>query len=137
MKVVHPHGMRAATLSGHIVFLEPGVVTELPAALATLALGHGAVVVEHDEPVVEPAPTPAPTNVDIPHTVVKPVVESDHEKLVRIMKETVARASAEEFRSDGQIKAAVLNRLFGKVVPEELREAAWKEVSTVVTPPEA
>lgn len=136
MKVVHPYGMRAATLSGHIVYLEPGVVTELPAALATLALGHGASVVEHDEPAEVKAETIPVTHVDIPHTPAPvPAPETDHDKLVRIMKDMIERGSKDEFRADKQPKNAVLNRLFGKVVTEELRDAAWKEATTVVEAP--
>ena len=135
MKVVHPYGMRAATLSGHIVYLEPGVVTELPAALATLALGHGAHPVDEESPVDAP-PIPEPvaiTSVDIPHTPAPvPAPETDHDKLVRIMKDMIERGSKDEFRADKQPKNAVLNRLFGKVVTEELRDAAWKEATTVV-----
>lgn len=135
MKVVHPHGMRAATLSGHIVKLDPGVETELPAALATLALGYGAHLVDEESPVDAPSlpdPVISPTNVEVPHVVVPAHVETDHEKLVKIMKDMIARGSKEEFRADGQPKNAILNRLFGKAVTEELRDVAWKEATTVV-----
>lgn len=132
MKVVHPHGMRVATLGGHIINLEPNVPADLIPSLATLALGHGAQIVEHEDPVEPPADLPPPVHADVPHVVVKPVPETDHEKLVKIMKDIIARGSKEEFRADGEPKNAVLNRLFGRVVNEEMRNAAWTEATTVV-----
>lgn len=136
MKVVHPTGVRIATLSGAVINLAANEERDLPDHLATLALGHGALPVydstQPEDLITDSTITTPLLEVEIKHDVVKAVVPTDHEKLVAIMKDMVIRGSTEEFRNDGQPKNAVLNRLFGKVVTEELRTAAWAEATKVL-----
>jgi uncharacterized protein (DUF849 family) len=134
MKVVHPTGVRIATLSGAIINLAANEVRELPDFLATLALGHGAQLVHEDREhvVIADAVKVEQLNVEIPHEVVKAVVPTDHEKLTKIMKEMIIRGDTTDFRNDGQPKNAILNRLFGKAVTEEMRTAAWAEATKVL-----
>jgi hypothetical protein len=121
MKVVHTSGLRHATITGHVILLEPGIETELPDFLGVLALGLGAKqVVAEGEIEIDPASVKqeaAPK-------------ETRHQKLVRIMSQIVALGDPANFRQDGQPKVSVLNRLFGEAVLEEEREAAWKEATT-------
>ena len=134
MKVVHPTGVRIATLSGAIINLAANEVRELPDYLATLALGHGAQPVHEDHEPVAVADTAKAEhlNIEVPHEVVKAAVPTDHEKLTKIMKEMIIRGDTTEFRNDGQPKNAILNRLFGKAVTEEMRTAAWAEATKVL-----
>lgn len=136
MKVVHPTGVRIATLSGAIINLPANEVREVPDFLGTLALGHGAQLVydstQPEDLIVADTIKTEHLNVEIKHEVVKAVVPTDHEKLVKIMQDMIVRGDTTEFRNDGQPKNAILNRLFGKVVTEELRTAAWSEATKVL-----
>lgn len=137
MKVVHPTGVRIATLSGHVALLEPGVETEVPHFLGVLALGQGAseIVAEGETPAEAPAhvdPAPPLETVVVNPPVEPVVVISDHDRLVAIMKDIILRGSKDEFRADNTPKAAILNRLFGRTVLEEEREAAWAEATKVL-----
>lgn len=132
MKVVHPTGVRVATLTGHILLLEAEVVTELPPSLVPLAIANGAHLADNDdESVAIAAPvapgTPIPT-VDVPHTPAPATPQSREDKLVAILQDIAGRAQKEEFRNDGSPKAALVNRIFGDVVTEEERMAAWAKV---------
>lgn len=119
MKIVHTEGLRIATTEGHVLLLEPNVPQEVQEFLGILALGRGAkqVLAEGEEPAA------------LPVTPKEPAVETDHDKLVKIMKELIAGGDQANFRQDKQPKSSVLNRLFGAVVTEEQREKAWEEAS--------
>lgn len=132
MKIVHPTGVRIATLTGAVVNLAANEVRDLPQALVALALGHGAHLVdENEEPEqVTQSAAPVPTIEPVLEKVVL-ATETDHEKLVRIMKDIIARADPADFRADKEPKNSILNRMFGKVVTEELRTAAWAEATKV------
>lgn len=121
MKVVHTSGLRHATITGHVILLEPDVETELPDFLGVIALGHGAKqVVAEGEEEIDPSTVKQETATK----------ETRHQKLVRVMSQIVALGDPSNFRQDGQPKMSVLNRLFGEAVLEEEREAAWKEATT-------
>lgn len=130
MIVVHPTGVRIATLSGSSFVLEPGVERDLPDHLGVLALGKGARLVEASQPVEQEATAPVviPT-VEVAHQPADVVVETDHQKLVKIMKDIISRGQRDEFRGDGMPKTALLNRLAGRALTEEEREAAWLEAN--------
>lgn len=139
MKVVHETGVRIATLHGDVIVLEPGVVTELPAHLVRYTLAEGAEIVgEYVKSQLETkfqnaVPEPLKT-VEVVADNPTPYKESDHERLVRVMKEIIARGDVSDFRTDQQPKNAILNRQFGRVVTQEEREKAWAEATTVVAP---
>lgn len=122
MKLVHAAETRVATLSGHVIFFEPGIPQDVPKAAVLDCLGKGAT--QYVEPGAEPVPvaqlTPAPV-----------VTETDHERLVKLFKEVIGRAHKDEFRQDGQPKSAVILKHFGRNVTDEEREAAWTEATKV------
>lgn len=129
MIVVHPTGVRIATLSGTSFVLEPGVERELPDHLGVLALGKGARRVGESQPVEqEPAVAVIPT-VEVGHEPAPAEVETDHQKLVKIMKGLIDQGQPDSFRADGLPKTALLNRLAGRALMEEEREAAWAEAT--------
>lgn len=132
MKVVHPTGVRVATLTGHILLLEAEVVTELPPPLVPLAIANGAHLADNDdESVAIPAlalPSATIPTVEVHHTPAPVTPQTREEKLVAILQDIVDRAQKEEFRNDGSPKAALVNRIFGDVVTEEERMAAWAKV---------
>lgn len=126
MKVVHIVDTRIATLSGVVLNLKANVPHEIPESLLPLAIAHGARQCDENAPAVEPMKIEIGKEPDmVPE---QPPAESNHEKLVRIMKDIVDRGQTDEFRSDGQPKASLLNRMFGRVVTEEERTAAWEAV---------
>lgn len=122
MKVVHTSGLRIATLTGHIVRLEPNIPREIPDHLGVLALGQGAKQVLENGDTHTPAVIPEPAPVSVP-------TETRAQKLVRVMQEIIVTGDPSNFRQDGQPKSAVLNRLFGDSVLEDERTLAWGEAT--------
>ncbi len=108
MKVVSDKPIRVATLKGHIVSFEPGVVKEVLDDIGIAAMQQGAKQVTDTEPKVE---VPEPTE-----------LESLVTKLVDLMNE----GDPSNFKKDNSPKAAVVNELAGRTLSSEEREAAWE-----------
>jgi hypothetical protein len=127
MKVVHPTGVRIATLTGASFVLEPDVERDLPDHLGVLALGKGARLVEESQPLKQEDPPVTIPTVEVEFTPQVVVELTDHQRLVGIMKELIKQGQPDSFRGDGLPKTALLNRLLGHAVTEDVRTAAWEE----------
>ena len=123
MKLVHAADMRVPTLSGHVIEFTAGVPQDVPNVVVHDCLGKGAV------PYVEDG-APEPDLAALKPVAVSTV--SDHERLVGVLKDIVARGLKEEFRQDDTPKASVVKKLFGRDPTEEERAKAWLEATTKV-----
>lgn len=122
MKVIADQEIRVATLSGACVLFQPNVAREVSEEIGLLALQQGARQVgeaKEPEPVSEPAP----------ETEVAEVIEPQDDVLTGIEK-LVEAANPEDFKADGTPKASAVNRVVGRNVSTEQREAAWEAFIT-------
>ncbi len=131
MKVIADQEIRVATLSGACVLFLPGVEREVSDEIGLLALQMGAKqtdVLKPPEPVVA---KPAPAK-----TVTEPIAKAAEveafeefkslDDVINGMEKLVQFADPEDFKADGTPKASAVNRVVGRTVSTEDREAAWE-----------
>jgi hypothetical protein len=122
MKVIADQEIRVATLSGAVVLFEPGVEREVSDEIGLLALQQGAKQV--DAAPVAPAPKAVVIN-DVPEVeALEPVVTIDD--VITGVEKLVELGDPDDFKADGTPKASALNRVVGRNVSPEEREAAWE-----------
>lgn len=122
MKVITDQEIRVATLSGACVLFQPNVAREVSEEIGLLALQQGARQVgeaREPDPVVEFPP----------EVKVVEVIEPQDEVLAGIEK-LVEAADPEDFKADGTPRASAVNRVVGRSVTTEQREAAWEAFIT-------
>jgi len=125
VKVIADREIRVATLSGACVLFFPGVEREVSDEIGLLALQQGAKQVTTDkrpEPVAE---SPSVTIDNVPSVEEFEEVHTLDDVITGIEK-LVESGDPEDFKSDGAPKAAALNRVVGRTVSTEDREAAWE-----------
>lgn len=121
MKVFSDHEIRVATLSGAVVLLSPGEERELSDEIGLQLLQLGAKQVGTGK--ASPAPAPAPAKEDPLIDQVEVVKVLDD--VVTAIEKLVEQADPEDFKADGTPKASAVNRVAGRNVSTEDREAAW------------
>lgn len=116
MKVISDKKIRVATLGGAVVTLEPGVERTVADEIGVLLLSEGARQVSDTAPKVETV-------------VIDEVVEvtEDGTDVMEVIERLVEIGDPKDFKADGSPKAAALNKLAGRVIPTDEREAAWEE----------
>lgn len=119
MKVVSDREIRVATLSGACVLFMPMVEREVSDEIGLLALQLGARQIS-DTKKVEPTAVETPKQPEVIE-----YVEPKGDVLAGIEK-LVEKADPEDFKADGTPKASALNRVVGRNVSTEDREAAWE-----------
>jgi hypothetical protein len=119
VKVISDREIRVATLSGAIVLFEPGVEREISDEIGFLALQLGARQVGEGKP-----EKPAEPAVKAPQVEEVKALNNVDDVIAGIEK-LVENADPEDFKSDGTPKASALNRVVGRNVSAEEREAAW------------
>lgn len=130
MKVVSSTEIRVATLSGAVVLFHPGEEREVADEIGLLALQLGAkqVGITAVEPLSPPPPVIGTVHkVEVEDT---PDVEAFQEvtvldDVVAGIEKLVEQANPEDFKADGTPKASAVNRVVGRTVSTEDREAAW------------
>lgn len=123
MKIVSSQDLFVTTLGGTAVRFEANVPREISDEIGMLAIQMGAEKydpdkVEHEEP--EEAEFE-----DIP-PVQEPVQDEGFTKLVAALQILIEEADPDSFKNDGTPKAAVVNKMLGRTIRAEEREAAWE-----------
>lgn len=120
MKLISDREIRVATLSGAVVLFSPGVEREVSDEIGFLAMQQGAKQIStKTEPVR--APVVIQNNPDV--EAYEPVATIDD--VVAGIEKLVELASPDDFKADGTPKASAVNRVVGRNVSSEDREAAW------------
>lgn len=116
MKIVSDKPIRVATVHGAIVLFEPGEPKEIADEIGLIALQMGAKQITDGTAVEEAEPE------------VEEVEEDDDsdEGLVEALKKLIEEADPNSFKVDGTPKAAAVNKMLGRTVRTDEREAAWE-----------
>lgn len=120
MKVIADQEIRVATLSGAAVLFEPGVEREVSDEIGLLALQMGARQVGTITRTVAPATPVEASDVEAFEEV------KTLDDVVTGIEKLVEKADPEDFKADGTPKASAVNRVVGRNVSTEDREAAWE-----------
>jgi len=102
------------TMNDEVVTFQADVVRKMPRGpMLQELLKRGHIMYANEAPPPPPAPEPEPE-----------VVEED--PLVVALEGLIEEGNPENFKKDGTPKAAVVNKLAGKAVTTEERDAAWQ-----------
>jgi sRNA-binding carbon storage regulator CsrA len=118
MKIVSDKDLFITTLGGTAVRFEAGVPREISEEIALLAIQQGAVEIGKEAPKEEPT-----LEIEDEVVVQEPVQD---EKLIEVLQKLIEEADPNSFKNDGTPKAAVVNKMLGRTVRAEEREAAWE-----------
>lgn len=131
MKVIADQEIRVATLSGACVLFLPGVEREVSDEIGLLALQMGARqadVLKLPDPIVA-----KPSSIKIATEPASKTVEVEAfeefktlDDVINGMEKLVQFADPDDFKADGTPKASAVNRVVGRTVSTEDREAAWE-----------
>jgi hypothetical protein len=131
VKVIADQEIRVATLSGACVLFLPGVEREVSDEIGLLALQMGARqadVLKLPDPIVA-----KPSSIKITTEPASKTVEVEAfeefktlDDVINGMEKLVQFADPDDFKADGTPKASAVNRVVGRTVSTEDREAAWE-----------
>ena len=128
MKVIADQEIRVATLSGACVLLMPNVEREVSEEIGFLALQMGAKQVGELAPTVALTETVYTTAYDTQVSI--QIIESEDvqpaDDVMTGIEQLVTSANPDDFKADGTPKASALNRVVGRTVTTNEREAAWE-----------
>lgn len=116
MKIVSDKDLFITTLGGTAVRFEAGVAREISEEIALLAIQQGAVEVGKE----------APIELKIEEEVIVEEEPTQDDELIEVLQKLIAEADPNSFKNDGMPKAAVVNKMLGRTVRAEEREAAWE-----------
>ena len=128
MKIVSDTELRIATLSGAVVLLHPGQEREVADEIGLIAVQMGAKALDSST-----IPETQPVEDEVEIEIEEPVEETEEEPsairegLVEAFVEIIAEGNPADFKADGGVKAAVINKKMGETIPPEERDAAWQE----------
>lgn len=120
MKIVSSEPLRVTTLGGTAVLFEAGVPREIAEEIGLLAIQMGAK--EYNDKYVEEETAEI---AEFEEVVVQEPVQTDAE-LVEVLQKLIEEADPNSFKTDGTPKAAVVNKMLGRTVRTDEREAAWE-----------
>jgi hypothetical protein len=131
VKVIADQEIRVATLSGACVLFLPGVEREVSDEIGLLALQMGARqadVLKLPDPIVAKPSSIKVTTEPASKTVEVEAFEEFKtlDDVINGMEKLVQFADPEDFKADGTPKASAVNRVVGRTVSTEDREAAWE-----------
>jgi len=118
VKVIADTEIRVATLSGAVVVLQPGVEREVADEIGLEALKLGAKQVSESKKVE--AATSLPEE-EVPSSDLQVASE-----VLKGIEDLVELSDPMDFKADGTPKATAVNRVVGRVVRTDEREAAWE-----------
>ncbi len=122
MKVITDKEVRVTTMGGTAVLFQPGVEREVADEIGLLAIQMGAKQVGdapiQTEVVVE----------DEPEVVEEIEIQLTDQDLIDCLEGLIEDGDPENFKADGAPKAQVVNKLMGRAVSSEERDAAWEQV---------
>lgn len=122
MKIVSSEPLRVATLSGAVVLFEAGVPREVGNTIGLLAIQAGAK--EYNEKYVEIEEAEIAEFEEVVEVETTPLGED----LVIALEKMLDEGDPKNFKQDGYPKAAVVNKVVGRSVGTEEREAAWESI---------
>jgi hypothetical protein len=120
MKIISSEDLRVTTLGGSAVLFQAGVPRDIAEEIGLLAIQMGAK--EYNDKYVEEETAEEADFEDIP-PVQEPVQD---EELVEVLQKLIEEADPNSFKTDGTPKAAVVNKMLGRTVRTDEREAAWE-----------
>ena len=120
MKIVCSEDLRVTTMGGTAVLFEAGVPREIAEEIGLLAIQMGAK--EYNDKYVEEKTAEI---AEFEEVVVQDPVQTDAE-LVEALQKLIEEADPNSFKTDGTPKAAVVNKMLGRTVRTDEREAAWE-----------
>jgi len=120
MKIVCSEDLRVTTMGGTAVLFEAGVPREIAEEIGLLAIQMGAK--EYNDKYVEEETAEI---AEFEEVVVQDPVQTDAE-LVEALQKLIEEADPNSFKTDGTPKAAVVNKMLGRTVRTDEREAAWE-----------
>jgi len=121
MKIICSEDLRVTTLGGTAVLFEAGVPREIAEEIGLLAIQMGAK--EYNDKYVEEEVAEI-AEFEEEEAVQEPV-QLD-EELIEALQKLIEEADPNSFKNDGTPKAAVVNKMLGRTVRSEDREAAWE-----------
>jgi hypothetical protein len=122
MKIVSSEPLRVATLSGVVVRFEAGVPREVADSVGLLAIQAGAK--EYNDKYVEIEEAEIAEFEEVVEVETTPLGDD----LVIALEKMLDEGDPKNFKQDGYPKAAVVNKVVGRSVGTEEREAAWESI---------
>ena len=124
MKIVSSEDLRVTTMGGTAVLFTAGVPREIADEVGLLAIQMGAK--EYNAKYIEEERAEVIEFEEVVEVVPEPVqVDSD---LVTLLEKMMDEGDPKNFKQDGYPKAAVVNKLIGRTVSTDEREAAWESI---------
>ena len=122
MKIVSSEALRVTTLGGTAVLFEAGVPREVAEEIGLLAIQLGAK--EYNDKYVEEQEAEIAEFEEVVE-VEAPSLDAD---LVTELEKLMDEGDPKNFKQDGYPKAAVVNKIAGRTVGTDEREAAWESI---------
>jgi len=122
MKIVSSEALRVTTLGGTAVLFEAGVPREIADEIGLLAIQMGAK--EYNDKYVEIEEAEIAEFEEVVE-VEAPSLDAD---LVTALEKLMDEGDPKNFKQDGYPKAAVVNKIAGRTVGTDEREAAWDSI---------
>lgn len=130
MRIVSDTEVRIAMLSGAVVLLHPGEEREVSDEIGLVAVQMGARSLSGMPSPEEEQPVEDEVEIELEEEPVEeeePEAPTLREGLVETFIEIINEGNPDDFKADGGVKAAVINKKMGDTIPPEEREAAWQE----------
>ena len=129
MRIVSDTEVRIAMLSGAVILLQPGQEREVSDEIGLVAVQMGARALSGMPSPEEDQPVEDEVEIELEEEPVEeePEAPTLREGLVEAFIEIINEGNPDDFKADGGVKAAVINKKMGDTIPPEEREAAWQE----------
>jgi hypothetical protein len=127
MKVISDKEVRVTTTGGTAVIFHPNVEKTVADEIGLLALQMGAKQVDSKE--IKEAPAPITIELADEVEASEEVEEGEMDKeLLDCLEKLIDEGHPDNFKADGAPKSQVVNKLMGRHVPSDERDAAWEIV---------
>lgn len=121
MKIISDKDLRVTNSAGGAVLFQAGVPREIGDEMGLAAMQLGAK--EYNDKYVEEVEAEVATFVEIADTADTADTEED---VVSALRKLIEEADPSTFKADGTPKAQTVNKLVGRTVRTDEREAAWE-----------
>ncbi len=121
MKIISSESLRVTTMGGTAVLFEAGVPREIADEVGLLAIQMGAR--EYNDKYVEEDKAEVAEFEEVVIETAQP-----NEDLVTCLEKMMDEGDPKNFKADGYPKAAAVNKVMGKTIDSDAREAAWESI---------
>jgi hypothetical protein len=121
MKIISSESLRVTTMGGTAVLFEAGVPREIADEVGLLAIQMGAR--EYNDKYVEEDKAEVAEFEEVAIETAQP-----NEDLVTCLEKMMDEGDPKNFKADGYPKAAAVNKVMGKTIDSDAREAAWESI---------